>query len=40
MTKKTLFLLVGLMTALVLAACGDDDDDSDGPTIRIRGQAF
>ena len=41
MTKKPLFLLVGLMVSLVMAACGGDDDDpSDGPTIRIRGQAF
>ncbi len=40
MTKKTLFLLVGLLASLVIAACSSDNDPADGPTIRIRGQAF
>ncbi len=42
MTKKALFLLVGLVATLLIAACSGDDDGSpsDGPTIRIRGQAF
>lgn len=42
MTKKALFLLVGLVATLVIAACSSDDDggSKDGPTIRIRGQAF
>ena len=36
--KKLLVLVVAF--AVVLTACGDDDGSSDGPTIRIRGQAF
>ncbi len=42
MTKKIVLLLAGLMMAsLLVAACGDDDgDDPEGPTIRVRGQAF
>jgi osmoprotectant transport system substrate-binding protein len=39
--NKIWLLLAGVIIAgALVAACDDDDDDADGPTIRIRGQAF
>jgi osmoprotectant transport system substrate-binding protein len=41
MRNKICLLLAGVIIAGALgAACADDDEAADGPTIRIRGQAF